>query len=72
MHELHSIKGCFVNSDKLLGYVIKSKAENSLKRISALGADGGAWASSLMSQGELISISGLQDQGNIYTTGAFI
>lgn len=41
---------------------------NSLVRISALGADGGAIVSSLSLREASFSIFGLQDQGNCYTT----
>ena len=41
---------------------------NSLVRMSALGADGGAVASSLSLREIGFSIFGLQDQSNCYTT----
>lgn len=44
------------------------KSGNSLVRISALGADGGADASSLSLREIGFSIFGLQDQSNYYTT----
>lgn len=44
------------------------EAGNSLVRISALGADGGAIVSSLSLREVSFSIFGLQDQGNYYTT----
>ena len=44
------------------------KSGNSLVRISALGADGGAVASSLSLREIGFSIFGLQDQSNYYTT----
>lgn len=44
------------------------KSGNSLVRMSALGADGGAVASSLSLREMGLSIFGLQDQSNYYTT----